>query len=107
MFFFLMIRRPPRSTLFPCTSLFRSGFRHILVTELEHPYVSAWWPPGHGLGYEHGFTHQVVDLLDAIAANREPTPRPEENTSELQPRQYFVCRPLLEKKTLLLKTLLL
>jgi predicted dehydrogenase len=50
------------------------GFRRILVTEPEHPYVSAWWPPGHGLGYEHGFTHQVVDLVVAIAENRQPTP---------------------------------
>ena len=50
------------------------GFRRILVTEPEHPYVNAWWPPGHGLGYEHGFTHQVVDLVDAIAENRQPTP---------------------------------
>jgi predicted dehydrogenase len=50
------------------------GFRRILVTEPEHPYVNAWWPPGHGLGYEHGFTHQVVDLINAIAENRQPTP---------------------------------
>jgi len=50
------------------------GFRRILVTEPGHPYVSAWWPPGHGLGYEHGFTHQVVDLVGAIAENRQPTP---------------------------------
>jgi len=50
------------------------GFRRILVTEPEHPYVNAWWPPGHGLGYEHGFTHQVVDLVSAIAENRQPTP---------------------------------
>ena len=50
------------------------GFRRILVTEPEHPYVSAWWPPGHGLGYEHGFTHQVVDLVTAIEENRQPTP---------------------------------
>jgi len=50
------------------------GFRRILVTEPEHPYLSAWWPPGHGLGYEHGFTHQVVDLVNAIAENRQPTP---------------------------------
>ena len=34
----------------------------------------AWWPPGHGLGYEHGFTHQVVDLVNAIAGNEQPTP---------------------------------
>jgi predicted dehydrogenase len=50
------------------------GFRRILVTEPEHPYVGAWWPPGHGLGYEHGFTHQVVDLITAIAENRQPAP---------------------------------
>ena len=42
-----------------------AGFRRILVTEPEHPYVGAWWPAGHGLGYEHGFTHQVVDLVRA------------------------------------------
>jgi predicted dehydrogenase len=51
-----------------------AGFRRILVTEPSHPYVAAWWPPGHGLGYEHGFTHQVVDLVSAIAANTQPTP---------------------------------
>jgi predicted dehydrogenase len=51
-----------------------AGFRRILVTEPEHPYVGAWWPAGHGLGYEHGFTHQVVDLVRAIAADRDPEP---------------------------------
>ena len=50
------------------------GFRRILVTEAEHPYIAAWWPPGHGLGYEHGFTHQVVDLVGDIAAGRDPSP---------------------------------
>ena len=51
-----------------------AGFRRIVVTEPEHPYVAAWWPPGHGLGYEHGFTHQVVDLVTALAAGEQPTP---------------------------------
>ncbi|MGY1809014.1 Gfo/Idh/MocA family protein [Blastococcus sp. SYSU D00669] len=51
-----------------------AGFRRIVVTEPDHPYVAAWWPAGHGLGYEHGFTHQVVDLLTAIAAGEDPTP---------------------------------
>ena len=55
-------------------SVEEQGFRRILVTEPEHPYVSAWWPPGHGLGYEHGFTHQVVDLVNSIAENRQPEP---------------------------------
>lgn len=50
------------------------GFRRIVVTEPEHPWVAAWWPPGHGLGYEHGFTHQVVDLVRALGEGTEPTP---------------------------------
>ena len=51
-----------------------AGFRRILVTEPQHPYVAAWWPPGHLIGYEHGFTHQVVDLVGDIAAGRDPAP---------------------------------
>lgn len=51
-----------------------AGFRRIIATEPGHPYVAAWWPPGHGLGYEHGFTHQVVDLVNALAAGTDPTP---------------------------------
>ncbi len=50
------------------------GFRRIMVTEAAHPYIAAWWPPGHGLGYEHGFTHQVVDLVTDIAKGAEPAP---------------------------------
>jgi predicted dehydrogenase len=50
------------------------GFRRIMVTEASHPYIAAWWPPGHGLGYEHGFTHQVVDLVMDIAKGAEPAP---------------------------------
>jgi predicted dehydrogenase len=51
-----------------------AGFRRILVTEPQHPYVASWWPPGHGLGYEHGFTHQVVDLVTAIGRGEQPLP---------------------------------
>ncbi|MGV9882780.1 Gfo/Idh/MocA family protein [Streptomyces sp. NPDC003006] len=51
-----------------------SGFRRILVTEPEHPYLDAWWPPGHGLGYEHTFVHQARDLLHAIATGTPPEP---------------------------------
>lgn len=51
-----------------------SGFTRILVTEPEHPYLSSWWPPGHGLGYEHGFTHQVIDLVQAIASGAPARP---------------------------------
>ncbi|MEU7476955.1 Gfo/Idh/MocA family oxidoreductase [Lentzea sp. NPDC042327] len=51
-----------------------AGFRRIVVTEPEHPYVSAWWPAGHGLGYEHAFTHQAVDFVRAVAAGTDPAP---------------------------------
>ncbi|HSE70404.1 MAG TPA: Gfo/Idh/MocA family oxidoreductase [Nocardioidaceae bacterium] len=51
-----------------------AGFRRILVTEPDHPYVGAWWPPGHLLGYEHGFVHQAVDLVTAIADGTDPAP---------------------------------
>jgi len=51
-----------------------AGFRRILVTEPEHPYIAAWWPPGHVLGYEHGFTHQAVDFVTAVAQGRDPEP---------------------------------
>jgi predicted dehydrogenase len=50
------------------------GFRTVLVTEPEHPYVGAWWPPGHILGYEHTFVHTIKDLLDGIAAGENPPP---------------------------------
>ncbi|WP_426005748.1 Gfo/Idh/MocA family protein [Paenarthrobacter sp. NyZ202] len=50
------------------------GFRKILVTEPVHPYVSAWWPAGHMLGYEHGFSHQVKDLVEGIVRNTDPHP---------------------------------
>ncbi|WP_106178910.1 Gfo/Idh/MocA family protein [Prauserella shujinwangii] len=52
----------------------RAGFRRILATEDAHPYVSAWWPPGHLLGYEHTFTHEVADLLTAIGGGERPSP---------------------------------
>jgi len=50
------------------------GFRRVIVTESGHPFVKAWWPPGHIIGYEHTFTHTVYDLLEAIADNRVPEP---------------------------------
>ncbi|MEU3947542.1 Gfo/Idh/MocA family protein [Streptomyces sp. NPDC014603] len=51
-----------------------AGFRRILVTEPDHPYLDAWWPPGHGLGYEHTFVHQARDLVHAVAEGRTPDP---------------------------------
>ncbi|WP_205630653.1 Gfo/Idh/MocA family protein [Pseudarthrobacter sulfonivorans] len=52
----------------------RQGFTNIMVTEPAHPYLSAWWPAGHALGYEHGFTHQAKDFVEAIAEGRQPEP---------------------------------
>jgi len=51
-----------------------AGFQTILVTEPGHPYLSAWWPPGHVLGWEHTFTHEVRDLVTAIATGTDPAP---------------------------------
>lgn len=51
-----------------------AGFRRIVVTEPVHPYAGHWWPPGHILGYEHTFTHQIADLLTAIADGADPRP---------------------------------
>ncbi|MFI6294661.1 Gfo/Idh/MocA family protein [Nonomuraea sp. NPDC050790] len=50
------------------------GFTRVLVTEPEHPYAGAWWPPGHGLGYEHTFTHEIKDFLEAIGNGTDPSP---------------------------------
>jgi predicted dehydrogenase len=51
-----------------------AGFRRIVVTEPDHPYAGAWWPPGHGLGYEHTFVHEVADFVQDVAAGRDPSP---------------------------------
>jgi len=50
------------------------GFRTILVTNSTHPYVGAWWPPGHIIGYEHEFTHAVVDFVTALEKGTKITP---------------------------------
>ena len=50
------------------------GFRRIQATRSVHPYAAAWWPEGHSIGYEHTFTHEVRDLLEAIAGGRDPVP---------------------------------
>jgi len=50
------------------------GFRRVLVTEAKHPYIKAWWPPGHIIGYEHTFVHTVYELLEAMADGRVPEP---------------------------------
>src|SRR3712207_9128029 len=92
-FFFLMIRRPPRSTLFPYTTLFRSertgeyrGLYHVLGGRLS---------PLDGIGPAELNIGPLLERLDDGGRVRE---RSEEHTSELQSRQYLVCRLLLEKK---------
>src|SRR3712207_8542574 len=98
MFFFLMIRRPPRSTLFPYTTLFRSGMdwsgrtgsgsysdSKLFVTTLAVA-VARLWPEAFSNAVDPGWV-----------------PRSEEHTSELQSRQYLVCRLLLEKKKIQFK----
>ena len=50
------------------------GFRRILVTEPTHPYVAAWWPPGHTLGWAETFTHEMKDLVEAVGAGQDPAP---------------------------------
>lgn len=54
------------------------GFRRIVVTEPGHPYMDAWWPQGHMIGWEHTFTHEVRDFLAAIRDGGEPSPSFEE-----------------------------
>src|SRR3989441_6112443 len=79
-----MIRRPPRSTLFPYTTLFRSGGQ--LLPYDEHGACEAG-------------AHRVVDrIIEQRLARRSDGTRSEEHTSELQSLAYLVCRLLLEKK---------
>src|SRR3712207_7188632 len=89
--FFLMIRRPPRSTLFPYTTLFRSH-RYMwenLFSQIDIDPANVHIPRG-------DIPREEVDLY----CRRYEDTRSEEHTSELQSRQYLVCRLLLEKKNL-------
>src|SRR3712207_7693507 len=118
--FFLMIRRPPRSTLFPYTTLFRShiimGVRQVEVaTEkvaadkevsmllqhmiLSHHYEAEYGSPKKPMIPEAELLHHL-DIMDARMYDMQKaiSERSEEHTSELQSRQYLVCRLLLEKK---------
>src|SRR3712207_7048526 len=90
-FFFLMIRRPPRSTLFPYTTLFRSGRDRLVVRDLREKGELALSPDVEVGGLVEPVPGRVV-LVEILL-------RSEEHTSELQSRQYLVCRLLLEKKT--------
>src|SRR3712207_6937599 len=93
-----MIRRPPRSTLFPYTTLFRSAHqsvspRNTSTPHGDHAQVKSWTGCSCTTRLEH--------LAEAVQGPRTCLPgslRSEEHTSELQSRQYLVCRLLLEKK---------
>src|SRR3712207_8764047 len=97
-----MIRRPPRSTLFPYTTLFRSRRRKIMAS---HPSATQDYYESQHL------PHVIIPFLEAVATlevnNIFSYSRSEEHTSELQSRQYLVCRLLLEKKKKHTYTLLL
>jgi predicted dehydrogenase len=56
------------------------GFKEILVGEGSHPYLEAWWPPGHIIGWEHTFVHEVRDFFEAIVKNRKASPDFREGT---------------------------
>src|SRR3712207_8274223 len=90
--FFLMIRRPPRSTLFPYTTLFRSS--------VQSPKYLNGTPPSSPARRFTICSPDWPDCTRRIQASAEDSnsPRSEEHTSELQSRQYLVCRLLLEKK---------
>src|SRR3712207_6860623 len=102
-FFFLRIRRPPRSTLFPYTTLFRSRYARLArevharglalpnMASLPHISVAGSVATGtHGSGAANGPLASTVREVDLV--------RSEEHTSELQSRQYLVCRLLLAKQ---------
>src|SRR3712207_8161777 len=98
-----MIRRPPRSTLFPYTTLFRSLYLHtIICIDLDHSRRST------SKGSFDAHQGCFLWLLERMKIGSDRCPpcqirggrrRSEEHTSELQSRQYLVCRLLLEKKT--------
>ncbi len=59
------------------------GFRTILVTEPVHPYLNAWWPPGHILGYDHTFTNAMADFLNAIGSGIKAEPNFADGVKEM------------------------
>src|SRR2546430_11558981 len=91
-FFFLMIRRPPRSTLFPYTTLFRSSHDPLQVYSRSRKRRGERSKITH-----HAFTHRCRDSIARARSDRN-APRSEEHTSELQSQSNLVCRLLLEQK---------
>lgn len=65
---------------------YQQGFKTISVTEAEHDYVGAWWPPGHIIGYEHTFVHEIYDFVQSICNNKKAYPDFEDG--------YMCCKVL-------------
>src|SRR5258707_9524248 len=99
LFFFLMIRRPPRSTLFPYTTLFRSPTARCTPTSSRRRSDATVRPRGPAASTRQRSRRSPTSSPPRGRCSRPPGPdRSEEHTSELQSRQYLVCRLLLEKK---------
>src|SRR3712207_8045932 len=101
-----MIRRPPRSTLFPYTTLFRSDlFERVRRSEDAWPILSEFAyathreSGGNRWSFHRDFGNTRLIVMDARGGRKSL--RSEEHTSELQSRQYLVCRLLLEKKKII------
>src|SRR3712207_8387263 len=93
-----MIRRPPRSTLFPYTTLFRSFVLDADNEVNDHRHTRKQDAARHALTVKHQEKRQVDQCRPRLFLPHDKEHRSEEHTSELQSRQYLVCRLLLEKK---------
>src|SRR3712207_8223470 len=96
--FLLMIRRPPRSTLFPSTTLFRSDLEAVQA-EQRRLYPAFFFLEQYPQSQSGAGSQLLFWANRLVRAAQERAKRSEEHTSELQSRQYLVCRLLLEKKT--------
>src|SRR3712207_8633852 len=103
MLFFLMIRRPPRSTLFPYTTLFRSQLLVAFGSTIKRvtPKDASWPSATVKSTKTIGGVTALVEADGKVYGINGQSVRSEEHTSELQSRQYLVCRLLLEKKNTL------
>jgi len=70
------------------------GWTEILVTEPAHPFMESWWPPGHIIGWEHTFVHEIAHLFDAIANDRDVAPQGA--TFDDGYRNAVICDAILE-----------
>src|SRR2546427_1061459 len=100
MFFFLMIRRPPRSTLFPYTTLFRSPPRAAAADRVPRPGIRLEGPEQHDIdGAEYHGSDEANGIgVQSIGEAVGNLSRSEEHTSELQSQSNLVCRLLLENR---------